>query len=120
MVGMAAGADLLVAQTAVALGVGVDAVLPMPLNEYAADFDTESLGLLRSLLQHPAVRCVELSLPGSPVAPDVANRDARYANLTQQLTRHSSLLLALWDGKSSAPRGWNRRHRSALSRCTHR
>lgn len=101
MVGMAAGADLLVAQTAVALGVGVDAMLPMPLNEYAADFDTESLGLLQSLLQHPAVRCVELPLPRSSVAPDVANRDARYANLTQQLIRHSSLLLALWDGKSS-------------------
>jgi hypothetical protein len=101
MVGMAAGADLLVAQAAVALGVGVDAVLPMPLNEYAADFDAESLGVLRSLLQHPAVRCVELPLPCSSVAPDVANRDARYASLTQHLIRRSSLLLALWDGKSS-------------------
>ena len=34
IVGMAAGADLLVAETAVGLGVEVEAVLPMPLAQY--------------------------------------------------------------------------------------
>ena len=49
IVGMAQGADLLVAQTALALGVGVEAVLPMPLEQYAADFDAETLASLKKL-----------------------------------------------------------------------
>ena len=40
MAGMATGADLLVVQTALELGFGVDAMLPMRLEHYAADFDS--------------------------------------------------------------------------------
>ena len=50
MAGMAAGADLLVVQTGLELGLGVDALLPMPLPQYAADFDGESFVLLQTLL----------------------------------------------------------------------
>jgi hypothetical protein len=42
MAGMASGADLLVAETALELGLPVDAVLPMPLAHYAADFPGRS------------------------------------------------------------------------------
>jgi hypothetical protein len=105
IVGMAAGADLLVAETAVALGVEVEAVLPMPLAHYATDFDAHTLASLKELLRHPRVRCIELSLPpGSAPAPDLQSpveRDALYANLTRSLIRRSSLLLALWDGRIS-------------------
>lgn len=109
MSGMAAGADLLVVQTALDLGLGVDAILPMPLVEYVADFDPESLVLLRRLLAHPGVRCRELSLPAesSLAASQAASanaaerRDKHYAALTQALIRGSSLLIALWDGESS-------------------
>ena len=105
IVGMAEGADLLVAETALALGVGVEAVLPMPLAQYAADFDPGTLGCLKELLRHPNVRCVELLAPAriaaatAPHSP--AQRDAMYANLTDTLIRRSSLLLALWDGRVS-------------------
>ena len=103
-VGMAQGADLLVAETGVELGVTVEALLPMPLEHYAADFDPETLAHLRTLLQHPHVRCVVLSGPvalqaAAPHTP--AQRDAMYANLTDTLVRRSSLLLALWDGQVS-------------------
>ena len=105
IVGMAQGADLLVAQTAIALGVGVEAVLPMPLEQYAADFDAETLLSLRKLLRHPGIRCVELSSDMSPadarLRHSAAQRDAMYANLTDTLIRRSSLLLALWDGRAS-------------------
>ena len=105
IVGMAEGADLLVAETALALGVGVEAVLPMPLAQYAADFDPATLGCLKELLRHPNVRCVELLAPaGIPAATaphSPAQRDAMYANLTDTLIRRSSLLLALWDGRVS-------------------
>ncbi|HVN44807.1 MAG TPA: hypothetical protein VMT66_06100 [Steroidobacteraceae bacterium] len=105
IIGMAAGADLLVAQTAVALGVEVEAVLPMPLTCHASDFDAEALAQLQTLLRHPRVRCMELSPPPGIAAAaephSAQQRDALYANLTSTLIRRSSLLLALWDGRVS-------------------
>ena len=105
IVGMAEGADLLVAQAALDRGVHVEAVLPMPLSQYAADFDADTLALLEELLRRPNVRCVELSPPGERSADgarhSAAERDAMYANLTRTLVRRSSLLLALWDGQVS-------------------
>ena len=105
IVGMAEGADLLVAETALGLGVPVEAVLPMPLEQYAADFDTRTLECLKELLRRPEVRCVELSgavaAAGATGPHSREQRDAMYANLTDTLIRRSSLLLALWDGRSS-------------------
>jgi hypothetical protein len=105
IVGMAEGADLLVAQTALDLGVRVQAVLPAALEHYSDDFEAQSLALLKGLLARPDVRCIELSPPGH-LRDDhgVANGsrpDALYENLTDTLIRRSSLLLALWDGYSS-------------------
>ncbi|HKD54045.1 MAG TPA: hypothetical protein VKB72_07470 [Steroidobacteraceae bacterium] len=105
MAGMASGADLLVVQTALELGFGVDAVLPMRLAQYAADFDLDSFALLKRVLAHPGVRCLELA-PSTDAedaarAAGISSRDARYLVLTQALVRGSSLLIALWDGESS-------------------
>jgi hypothetical protein len=105
IVGMAEGADLLVAETALALGVSVEAVLPMRLEHYEADFEADTLRSLKELLRHPQIRCVELS-SGEPCTDEsgphtLAQRDAMYANLTDTLIRRSSLLLALWDGQVS-------------------
>jgi hypothetical protein len=105
VVGMAEGADLLIAQMVLELGLRVDAVLPMPFEHYAADFDAAGLEVLKVLLQHPSVRCVELRSAHvdhatGPATP--AERDMLYANLSETLIRRSSLLLALWDGHPSA------------------
>jgi hypothetical protein len=106
IIGMAEGADLLVAQTALDFGLQVDAVLPMPLERYASDFSPETLQVLHDLLQHPKVQCVHLELTdaamrGSRARPGT-ERDHLYFNLTQTLIRRSSLLLAVWDGTASA------------------
>ena len=103
LVGMADGADLVVAQTAVDLGVLVEALLPMPLKEYAADFDAPTFQRLQTLLQHPQVRCVELTHPSSNALAgnSMPLRDQLYANLTATLVRRSSLMLAVWDGQGS-------------------
>jgi hypothetical protein len=104
IIGMAEGADLLVAQTALDLGVEVEAVLPMPLPQYAADFDAETLACLKELLRHPQVHCVELAdgrSCGNALPYAAEDRDAMFAHLTNTLIRRSSLLLALWDGKVS-------------------
>ena len=101
--GMATGADLLVAQTALELGFGVDAVLPMPLEHYAADFDADSFDVLKRLLAHPDVRCRELPLRAAAgeAGGAIADRDAHYTLLTRHLVRGCSLLIALWDGEPS-------------------
>jgi hypothetical protein len=103
MVGMAAGADLLVASAAVERGLAVDAVLPMPLEDYVADFQPESEARLRALLAHPNV---EVTVLGSSKhrhggMPTSADRDALYLNVTRALIRRSTLLIALWDGELS-------------------
>jgi hypothetical protein len=101
--GMATGADLLVAQTALELGFGVDAMLPMPLEHYAADFDADSFDVLKRLLAHPRVRCRELPLTAASgeAGAAIADRDVHYALLTRHLIRGCSLLIALWDGEPS-------------------
>jgi hypothetical protein len=101
--GMASGADLLVAQAALDLGIPVDALLPMPLEHYAADFDADSFALLKTYLAHPLVSCRELPLAAAAasVSTPSAERDLHYAALTQHLARGCNLLIALWDGESS-------------------
>lgn len=105
MAGMATGADLLVVQIALELGFGVDAMLPMRLEQYAADFDLDSFALLKRLLAHPAVRsfAIPLSAPAeeSAAAAGISLRDARYVALSRTLSRGCSLLIALWDGEPS-------------------
>jgi len=104
MSGMAAGADLLAVETALELGIGVDAVLPMPLTDYAADFDSESFAWLIKLLAYPKVNRIELPVDAETegVAPvGDALRDAQYSALTRTLSRGCSLLIALWDGEPS-------------------
>ncbi len=109
MAGMASGADLLAARTALDLGIGVDAVLPLPLEHYATDFEAATLRELETLLAHPNVRCTELPLTGEPETArsisDDSRRDAHYLNLTRTLVRRCQLLLAVWDGESSVRPG---------------
>jgi hypothetical protein len=97
--GMAAGTDLIVARAAIEAGVHVEAVLPMPVAQYSADFDSDSYRELRDLLAHPQVRCVELTPPERLDEP--GGRDAAYQSVGRTLIRRSSILLAVWDGKST-------------------
>ena len=107
IVGMAAGADILVVEAGLELGIRVEAVLPMPLEQYAADFDSATLAHLRELLREPGVSCVELSCnaPAVGAVHSPEERDSMYANLSDTLIRRSSLLLALWDGQATRLKG---------------
>src|SRR5215469_7058654 len=74
MLGMAAGGDLIVAETALALGIRVEAVLPMPLAEFVVDFDDRNQRLLMELLAHRDLHYVESPLAASDESgrlPDV-------------------------------------------------
>jgi hypothetical protein len=105
MLGMTAGGDLVVAQTALALGIHVEAVLPMPLADFVADFDDRNRRLLMELLAHRNLHCIESPLAAhwecSPLPNAPSWREGAYRNLTEVLNRKSNLMLALWDGKAS-------------------
>jgi hypothetical protein len=107
MIGMAHGADLLVAQAALRAGWRIDAALPLPLERHLEDFDTNTALELRAVLADPAVTCTVLSAPGgaSLDARHGAGRSVFYDNLTQALIERTHLLLALWDGKPSSRAG---------------
>lgn len=102
MVGMAPGADLLVAEAALEAGAELEALLPMPLADYAADFQPEDLARMHALLARPGVRVVQLAAPlPVPGEPARAYRDRCYGKLAETLIRRASLLLAFWDGAPS-------------------
>jgi len=101
--GLAAGADRIFAEAALALDMLVEAVLPMPLSYYKNDFDEASCAELDRILDLDAVQCIELPLTPGLDADDSnwpeGARNTLYANLSADLRRRSNLLLAFWDGK---------------------
>lgn len=104
VVGMAAGADYLVADLAVRHGFRVDAILPMPLAEYARDFSADELRDLEAILAHKKVQVTVLPAPGGQEGRDPAIKEVRnslYVNLSDYLIRKSNVLIALWDGVAS-------------------
>jgi hypothetical protein len=101
--GMAEGADRIAAEAALAVGLDVHAVLPMPLEMYLDDFDAASQQELRDLLADPRVTCTELRVPDDvdAVAASVQGpaRDLLYVALAERFKWTTNLLLAVWDGK---------------------
>ena len=105
MAGMATGADLLVVQTALELGFGVDAMLPMRLDAVRGRLRPRLVRLAQDAAGAPCGAQLrppaECTGEESATAAGISHRDARYVALTRTLTRGCSLLIALWDGESS-------------------
>ncbi len=103
MSSLAEGADRLVAEVALELGIELVAPLPMQKGEYLEDFHTEQSGeqfealfaAASEVYELPPTRRVELERDVS----EVAARDLQYAQLGVFLCAHCHILLALWDGK---------------------
>ncbi|MEZ5100693.1 MAG: hypothetical protein R3C15_13015 [Thermoleophilia bacterium] len=88
--GLAIGADALVAQRALArAGWSLDALLPLPLAEYAADFSPDE----RSQLDALVARASRVAAVDGP-----RERPACYAAQGAAVVHASDLLLALWNG----------------------
>ena len=101
--GLATGADQIAVEAALAAGLKVHALLPMPLDMYLDDFDEAGQRQLQATLADPRVQCTPLELP-SGVDPESASvpgpaRDALYVALAERLQEGTSVLLALWDGE---------------------
>ena len=102
---LAEGADQLVTEVALELGVRVAVALPMPKHLYMLDFTTEESRRQFERLCGSAAAVYELPIAAGSTAQDLlgpaANRDRQYAQLGVFLCAHCHLLLAIWDGKPS-------------------
>jgi SMODS and SLOG-associating 2TM effector domain 1/Protein of unknown function (DUF4231) len=94
---LAEGADRLVASEAMDHGASLEVVLPLPAEEYLADFASEaSKSDFRTLLTKAA------AITGLPVADE---RDKAYERAGRAVVDRSDALIALWDGHPAAGRG---------------
>lgn len=105
MTGLAEGSDRLVAEEALALGMPISVVLPMPRSMYLQDFETVESRMEFTSLCDAAADVFELPLaPGSTeqaIAEQGPGRSRQYAQLGVFICAHCHILMALWDGKDS-------------------
>ncbi len=102
------GGDRLVARGALARGIPLIAPLPLPLDDYLADFESaESRAELHALLAH--AQMVELPLAVGNTTQSVRGRgparDRQYVQLGVYVSSHCQLLPALCDGKPGEAAG---------------
>jgi hypothetical protein len=109
MAPLAEGADRLVAEEALALGIDINVPLPLPRALYLEDFETaesreqfETLcAQAKEIFELPLVRGQSLE----QIAKPGVERGKQYAQLGVFLCAHCHVLLALWDGKPDAELG---------------
>jgi hypothetical protein len=106
---LAEGADRLVARSALALGLDILVVLPMPRALYVADFQSGASQAEFERLCAAARAVHELPVASDTTPAEIATggdaRNRQYAQLGVFLCAHSHVLLALWDGKPSSELG---------------
>ncbi len=106
--GLAEGADTLVTEVALDLGLPVSAVLPMPRQDYEQDFAGEALARFTALADDERVVVHELPVAGEAANGGLDSPEARvvqYQMLMDFLVRRSNALLVLWDGKALEKKG---------------
>ena len=93
---VAAGSDMVFARTALRLGLGWEAILPMPPVEFRHDFADEEWRTVETLLaEAEQVR----------VIGERSQRDDAYLDCGMDTVNHCDLLLAVWDGEPARGRG---------------
>ena len=102
---LSAGADLLVAEEALAAGIECIAVLPLPLELYRSDFASAAeIERVEAVLTRCRQRII-CPLPADVTLADLAEpgpaRDAQYARAGEIIAGAAFILLALWDGRPS-------------------
>jgi hypothetical protein len=98
---LAEGADMLVAEAALAEGYELQCPLPFDRHEYEKDFtDSGSLEKYRRLLGGAAS---VLELDGSRATPDLENE--AYQTVGRMVLAQSDVLIAVWDGEDAKGKG---------------
>ena len=93
---VAAGSDILFAQAALSLGMGWEAVLPLPAAEFRQDFAEAEWREVETLLGRAEhVRIIS----------ERGRREDAYLDGGMETVNHCDVLLAVWDGEPSRGRG---------------
>ena len=93
---VAEGADMLFARTALKLGIGWEAVLPLPPAEFRADFSPDVWWRVEALLAEAE---------HARVIGERSHRDDAYLDCGMETVNHCDLLLTFWNGEPSRGRG---------------
>lgn len=88
---VAAGADVIAAEEALAQGVAVEACLPVEAAQFEQEFSPAQRDRFRSILR----RCRSLTVAGAG-----KSREDAYVAATTYIAYFSQILIAFWDGKS--------------------
>jgi hypothetical protein len=102
---LAEGADTLVAGLAIARGLPLTAVLPLPADDYRADFVEEAARAEFDRLLAAADTVVIAPSVRDDTGRVVPSRELAYVAAGEILAAASRLLIALWDGRDSAQLG---------------
>jgi len=101
---LAEGADLLAAEVATELGIGVIALLPFPAAQCRADIGDDGARAAFDRVLERAER-LELAPPdgadAASLARDAAVRDRQFQRAGALVAHYSSLLLVVWDGQDT-------------------
>ena len=93
---IAAGSDMVFARSALALGMGWEAILPLPPAEFRRDFSDDEWRAVEALLgEAEHVRVIS----------DRGHREDAYLDGGMETVNHCDVLLAVWDGEPSRGRG---------------
>lgn len=88
--GLAIGADLIVSKVALGLGWDLVGVIPVPLDDYLKDFESE-FDRNQFLSIYYQCQCIEVAAPRGTPSPD------RYCILGLKLAGAVDVLIAVWD-----------------------
>lgn len=106
---LAEGADRLVAEESLALGIELIVPLPLSRQLYLQDFETEESREQFEQLCSQASEVFELPVSRGCTVEQISvpgpERNRQYAQLGVFLCAHCHILLALWDGKTSTELG---------------
>jgi hypothetical protein len=112
---MAEGADLLAAEVALDLGIGVIALLPYSAAQCRTDLNSEAARATFDRVYAVAER-LEVPLPAGVAPEDLAGgtdaRDRQFQQAGVFIARYSSLLIAIWDGQETG-------HQAGTARVVH-
>jgi hypothetical protein len=96
--GMAEGADRIVSQVSLDLGMEVEAVVAAPIGRYRSGFTAASRDEFDALLRLPRVVLTEIPVSAGSAEGAEAEASGQYVAVARYLASRADLLFVLWDG----------------------
>ncbi|QQS31002.1 MAG: hypothetical protein IPM47_08805 [Sphingobacteriales bacterium] len=104
MSSLASGADLLAANIALSMQIPVIAPLPLPVDDYLNDFETEEekSDFLKALDQCDKRFIVEQAVPATQLNTNpLSDRELAYFSAALYVVKHCDVLVAFWNGENN-------------------